>query len=251
MNKRLLKLLFIIAIMPAALSAQQVDIKAEVQKAMASSIRDEADHAADVYRKPDVALSFFGLKKDMRVLEIMPGGGYYTKILGQVLAEKGKLYEGAGGDSIADKLTGWGLTKVEILDDKFEMKRGEKKGFNLISDTLNFNVTDLDMVLTFRNLHDFSPESRKLLNTQVFKALKSGGIYGVVDHTRRHMEPYDAERWRRLDPVVVIKELQDLGFVFVDYSDLAYQPNDELKLDSTNPALNRNSDNFTLIFRKP
>ena len=107
------------------------------------------------------------------------------------------------------------------------------------------------MALTFRNLHDFSPESRKLLNTQVFKALKSGGIYGVVDHTRRHMEPYDAERWRRLDPVVVIKELQDLGFVFVDYSDLAYQPNDELKLDSTNPALNRNSDNFTLIFRKP
>lgn len=251
MKHIVLKLLFAIACLPLTLSAQQTDIKAEVQKAMASPIRDDADRLADVYRKPDVALSFFGLKNNMRVLEIMPAGGYYTKILGQILADKGKLYEGADGEAVADKLAGWGLTKVEILDDKFEMKRGEKKGYNIISDSLNFPVSDLDMVLTFRNLHDFSPESRVLLNTRIFKALKSGGIYGVVDHTRRHMEPYDAERWRRLDPVGVIKEIQAIGFVFVDYSDLAYQPNDELKLDSTNPALNRNSDNFTFIFRKP
>jgi predicted methyltransferase len=100
-------------------------------------------------------------------------------------------------------------------------------------------------------MHNMSPEGRKALNTAVYNALKSGGIYGVVDHTRRHMEPWIEERWRRVDPVVMIKELHDIGFVFVDYSDLAAQPKDDLTLDSTNPALNRNSDNFTLKFRKP
>jgi predicted methyltransferase len=49
----------------------------------------------------------------------------------------------------------------------------------------------------------------------------------------------------------MIKELQEVGFVFVDYSDLAAQPNDNLTLDSTHETLKRNSDNFTLKFRKP
>jgi predicted methyltransferase len=188
----------------------------------------------------------------MRVMEIMPGrGGYYAKILGQVLAEKGKLYEGLDGQAIAENLPKWGLTKIELLDDNYEMTRGEKRGYNIIGDKLNFSVRDLDMVLTFRNLHDFAPESRKLLNTQVFKTLKSGGIYGVVAHSRRHMQPYNEEIWRRLDPVEVIKEMQEIGFKFVDYSDLHYRPNDPLQTDTTTDELGRNSDRFTFIFAKP
>jgi predicted methyltransferase len=227
------------------------DITARVKQALGASFRTDDDRNADAYRKPAETLAFFGLRDDMRVLELMPAGGYYTKILGQVLADKGTLYEALKGNSVAENLPAWGLTKIQILDDKFEMTRGEKRGYNIISDTLEFPVSDLDMVLTFRNLHDFSPESRKILNTQVFKALKSGGIYGVVDHTRRHMEPYNEERWRRLDPVGVIKEIQDLGFRFVDYSDLHYREHDPLKTDTTVPEINRDSDRFTLIFVKP
>ncbi len=245
-----LNLLIAIAILPLALTAQQADIKAEVQKAMASPIRDDADRAADVYRKPDQALSFFGLKNNMRVIELIPAGGYYTKILGQVLNDKGQLYEGADGEAVADKLAGWGLGKVQVLDDKFESTKTDKRGHNSVA-PFEFPVKDVDMVLTFRNMHNMSPEGRTVLNTAVFNALKPGGIYGVVDHTRRHMEPWIEELWRRVDPVTMIKELQGIGFVFVDYSDLAAQPNDDLTLDSTNPALNRNSDNFTLKFRKP
>jgi len=250
MIKTFLKLNLLIAITLLPLSLPAQDIKAEVQKAMASPIREDADRLADSYRKPDQALAFFGLKNDMRVLELIPGGGYYTKILGQVLADKGKLYLGAGGENVADKLAGWGLTKVEVLDDKFVSTRTDIRGYNSVA-PFSFPVKDLDMALTFRNMHNMSPDGRKVLNTAVFNALKSGGIYGVVDHTRRHMEPYIEERWRRVDPVAMIKELQDVGFVFVDYSDLAAQPNDNLTLDSTHESLNRNSDNFTLKFRKP
>jgi predicted methyltransferase len=252
MNKTLLKLnlFFAILVLPFALTAQQTDIKADVQKAMASPIRDDADRHADTYRKPDVALSFFGLKNDMRVIELIPAGGYYTKILGQVLNDKGQLYVGADGEAVAEKLAGWGLSKVQVLDDKFEMTRTDKRGHNSVA-PFEFPVKDVDMVLTFRNMHNIAPDSRKLMNTAVFNALKSGGIYGVVDHTRRHMEPWDEARWRRVDPVTMIKELQDIGFVFVDYSDLAFTANDNLTLDSTHESLKRNSDNFTLKFRKP
>ena len=240
----------ILLFMSVAVSAQ--DIQSQVKEALNASFRTDRDRAADLYRHPADTLAFLGLKNNMRVLELMPGsGGYYAKILGQVLAENGKLYEGLRGDDIAEGLPEWGLTKVEILDDKFEMTRGEIRGHNIIGDSLNFPVSNLDMVLTFRNLHDFSPESRKLLNTQVFKVLKSGGIYGAVGHTRRHMEPYNEERWRRLDPVGVIKEIQDVGFRFVDYSDLHYREHDPLKTDTTTPEINRDSDRFTLIFVKP
>ena len=234
----------------AAPQAQQAGIREQVRQALGSDIRPQEDREADAYRKPAETLEFFGLRGDMRVLELIPGGGYYTKILGQVLEENGKLYVGAGGASVADKLEVWGLEEVEVLDDGYETTRGPRRGYNDVSD-VSFPVDDLDMVLTFRNMHNMSPEGRKKLNTAVFEALKPGGIYGVVDHTRRHMEPWNEERWRRVDPVAMIKELQDIGFEFVDYSDLHYRAHDPLKTDTTTPELNRDSDRFTLKFRKP
>ena len=65
------------------------------------------------------------------------------------------------------------------------------------------------------------------------------------------MEPYIEQRWRRVDPVGLIKELQELGFVFVDHSDLHYRPNDSLTLDSTDESIGRDSDRFTMKFLKP
>jgi predicted methyltransferase len=85
----------------------------------------------------------------------------------------------------------------------------------------------------------------------VFDSLKPGGIYGVVDHTRRHNDPTTSENWRRIDPVLVIKEALDAGFVFEGYSNLHFRPDDELRYDSQRPSLAGYSDRFTLKFRKP
>ena len=84
-----------------------------------------------------------------------------------------------------------------------------------------------------------------------FAALKSGGIYGVVDHTRRHMEPDSSENWRRVDPVLMIQEAIEAGFEFAGYTDLHYRPDDELRYDTRRKSLYQNSDRFTLKFRKP
>ena len=81
--------------------------------------------------------------------------------------------------------------------------------------------------------------------------MRPGGVYGVVDHTLRHMQPKADETWRRMDPVQAIKEITAVGFEFVDFSNLHYRAGDDLKLDTIKPAINRNSDRFTLKFRKP
>jgi predicted methyltransferase len=107
------------------------------------------------------------------------------------------------------------------------------------------------MVLTFRNLHNFGPESRAIMNQQVFDSLKSGGLYGVVDHTARHMEPANSENRHCVDPVMAIKELVDIGFEFVDYADLHYRADDELKYEVGRRSVTGNTDRFAMLFRKP
>ncbi|MDH5453175.1 MAG: hypothetical protein OEX14_07460, partial [Paracoccaceae bacterium] len=82
-------------------------------------------------------------------------------------------------------------------------------------------------------------------------ALKRGGLYGVVDHTRRHMEKLNEENRRRIDPVLVIKEMLDIGFEFVGYSDLHFRADDELEYEVGRHTVTGNTDRFTLLFRKP
>ncbi len=230
--------------------AQQSDIESQVRAALNAPFRTDNDRQADTYRLPAETLAFFGLESDMRVMEILPGGGYYTKILGQVLTE-GKLYLGALGARVAPELPKWGFDNVEILDDNFDFARLDGRRNYAISGDFSFDVRDLDMVLTFRNTHNFDKDDNDRLYKEIFKTLKSGGIFGVIGHTRRHMEPYDEARWRRMDPVGIIKQLQDIGFQFKDYSDLHYRPADKLVHDTTHPHVNRDSDRFTMIFVKP
>jgi len=89
------------------------------------------------------------------------------------------------------------------------------------------------------------------LNDAIFNALKPGGIYGVVDHTRRHNQAGARFNGRRVDPVLAIKEIQDAGFEFVDYSDLLAMPDDQLILEVGQPEVSGRSDRFVLKFRKP
>jgi predicted methyltransferase len=118
-------------------------------------------------------------------------------------------------------------------------------------DEFDFGVDNLDMVLTFRNVHNFGEKGRMLMHRESFEALKSGGVYGIVDHTRRHMERDDHENRRRIDPVLVIKEVQAAGFEFVDYSDLHFRADDELEYEVGRRSVTGNTDRFTFLFRKP
>ncbi|MCJ7590183.1 MAG: hypothetical protein MUO51_02400 [Woeseiaceae bacterium] len=232
-----------------AFAANEIDAK--VIAALAAESRPQADRDRDNNRLPLETLKFFGLKDNMRVLELLPGGGWYTRVLAPVLAEDGQLYVALGTGRVqTDVLSTPGFEKVVALATNDNIRRPDGERF-YVADDFEFGVSDLDMVLTFRNQHNFGEESRNKINLQVFKALRSGGLYGVIDHTRRHMEALDNENRRRIDPVLVIKEMLDLGFEFVDYSDLHFRADDELEYEVGRHSVTGNTDRFTLLFRKP
>jgi len=247
-----MKVLFTIACL-ALLGVAHADnsIDAKVEAALADEARPAEDVARDENRMPLETLNFFGLKDDMRVVELFPGGGWYTRVLAPVLAENGELYVAMRTDTVSEEvLTEPGFENVKVLSMTDNARRPEGSRFYTVDD-FEFGVSDIDMILTFRNLHSFDATDREIINAQVFDALKSGGLYGVIDHTARHMEPASHENRRRLDPVMIIKELLDLGFEFVDFSDLHYRADDELEYEVGRRSVSGNTDRFTLLFRKP
>lgn len=246
---RILLAFIVLATVGSAQAAGEIDEK--VEAALAAESRPAMDRDRDRNRRPLETLNFFGMKDDMRVLELLPGGGWYTRVLAPVLAENGQLYVAIGTNTVDERVLGNpGFEQVEVLTTTSNLRRPEGSRFYLVDD-FEFGVSGLDMVVTFRNLHNFGVESRAKINSEVFKSLKSGGLYGVVDHTKRHMEPGDGENRRRIDPVLVIKEMLDQGFEFVDYSDLHFRADDELEYEVGRRSVTGNTDRFTFLFRKP
>lgn len=99
----------------ANLAFAQDSIDAAIEAAMAAESRPEADRERDRNRRPVQTLNFFGLKDDMRVLELLPGGGWYTRLLGPTLAENGKLYVAIGTGRVAENvLPQPGFENVEV-----------------------------------------------------------------------------------------------------------------------------------------
>ena len=215
------------------------------------SSRTYEEIARDVNRKPVETLAFFEVEPEMRVVELFPGRGWYTKILAPYLEEKGQLYIALFTDRIKDQLEPLGFDKVEIVGEVENFNRTERAGFIFSADAIDLEVREVDRILTFRNAHNLTAETREILNRAAYESLKPGGIYGVIDHTKRHMEPFVDETWRRVDPVLIIKEALDAGFIFEGYSDLHKRAEDNLKHDTRHESLVNESDRFTLKFRKP
>jgi predicted methyltransferase len=214
-------------------------VREKLDMAMAAEIRGEADTERDRNRRPVGTLEFFGLRDDMRVVELMPGGGWYTKLLAPTMAENGEYFAAYGTGRVEANLVGQpGFENIQLTAGDANLYRPEGSRFYVLENA-ELDVTDVDIVFTFRNYHNFAAEGRAAMNDAVFAALKPGGIYAVVDHTRRHMEADNNENRRRVDPVLVIKEIQDAGFEL-----------DELRYEVGRASVTGNTDRFTLKFRK-
>lgn len=226
-------------------------VEAKLKTAMAADVRTDAEKARDRNRRPIQTLKFFGLRDDMKIVELLPGSGWYTKLLVPVMADNGEYYAALGTSRIAKSLIGEpGFEKAKITAEDSKTYREEgARSYSL--ETSGLGVTDADMVLTFRNYHNFAPDGRAAMNKVAFDALKSGGVYAVVDHTRRHMEADNAENRRRIDPVLAIKEIEAAGFEFVDFASLHFKPDDELRYEVGRKTVTGNTDRWTLKFVKP
>lgn len=226
-------------------------VEAKLKEAMASDVRTERELERDRNRMPVETLRFFGLRDDMRIVELLPGGGWYTKLLAPAMAENGEFFVALGTGRVEESLAGKpGFENINIVAQDANIYRPEGSRFYALEfDELG--VQNADMVLTFRNYHNFAAEGRATMNQAAFEALKPGGIYAVVDHTRRHMEADSDENRRRMDPVLAIMEIQAAGFELVDYATLHFRPDDELRYEVGRKSVTGNTDRFTLKFRKP
>lgn len=226
-------------------------VKDKLDAAMKADVRTEAEVERDRNRKPVDTLEFFGLRDDMKVVELLPGGGWYTKLLAPVLTENGELYVALGTSRVEERVLnqpGFEQVKVVAKDARVFRPEGSR---TYALEIEGLGVEDADMVLTFRNYHNFGAEGRAAMNDAVFDALKPGGVYAVVDHTRRHMEGDSDENRRRMDPVQAILEIEAAGFEFAGFSDLHFRLDDELRYEVGRKTVTGNTDRWTMKFVKP
>ena len=181
------------------------------------------------------------------MIELVPAGGWFTEIIAPVVKDRGKLYVALGplDDVRALKAAARGArprSKISESGAETSTFRAGARGRRRLPRHVARALRAPILVVTFRNLHNSRPEVRALLNKAVFAALKPGGIYGVLDHTRRHIEPDNPENGRRVDPVRAIHEIQPAGFVFEDYSTILFSPADALALEVGNPDVANQTD---------
>ena len=169
--------------------AQDEQIGAALEAAMAGAHRSERNRARDQYRRPKETLAFFGLRPDMTVVEYSPGGGWYTEVLAPVLRDGGKLYAahyGMNAGNFQRRSLGGFLSKIgatpEVYDQVVVTEISEPGGPPIAPEN------GADMVLTFRNVHNWlTPGAGGEANAiatfaEMYRVLKPGGVLGVVEH---------------------------------------------------------------------
>lgn len=249
------------ALLAALPLAGAVAKDAALAKAVASEHRTPAMVERDKYRHPQEVLEFAGIKPTMTVVEISPGGGYWTEILGPYLKDKGTYYTAVSARAmenwnkkLADNKANWGDVKVsEFGKDKYDIAP----------------AGSADLVITSRNVHNwmgagFSEEAFAAF----YKALKPGGILSVEEHrasTDQPQDPKAANGYVREDHTIALAE--KAGFKLQAKSEALANPKDTkdwpkgvwtlpptLTLGETDRAKYQaigEADNFLLKFQKP
>ena len=204
---------------------------AALEKTLAGDHRSAANRARDVYRHPKETLTFFGLRQDMTVMEVWPGGGgWYSEVLAPVLRDHGHYIAASFDPKTDSKYT---LDNIKAYADKLA-SRPDMYGKATITALQYPNelkpVPDgsVDMVLTFRNLHNWmSREAAEPMLAAMFRALKPGGILGIVEHRASDSVPQDPRAksgYVREDYAIALAKAA--GFELIGSSNVNANPKD-------------------------
>jgi predicted methyltransferase len=245
---------------------------ATLDRVLAGDHRSEKNRARDAWRHPKETLSFFGLKQDMTVLEVWPGGGgWYTEVLAPTLREQGQFIVASWDPKSESKY-------VQENSKKFAAKLAERPNLYDRAKVVALQAPNelkpvpdasVDMVLTFRNVHGWMEDaSAEAMFKAMYAALKPGGILGVVEHRASNDKPQDPKAesgYVRTDYAIALAE--KAGFKLIGQSEINANPKDTTDhpngVWSLPPSLSGGdadrekfvaigeSDRFTLRFRKP
>jgi predicted methyltransferase len=239
---------WVVAAVPVAHAADKVP--AVITEAVADKSRPAEDQARDANRKPAEVLAFAGVHRGEHVAELLPGGGYFTRIFAKVVGDKGVVYAitppprpnapaGAPDPAAAVNLIAAENKNVKVVPLNPEKLAPEP----------------VDLVWTSDNYHDIHNRPNADLgafNKAVFDALKPGGIYIVIDHAAAPGAGTSVtSTLHRIDPETVKSEVAAAGFKLVDESTVLKNPDDPHTAGVRDPSIRGKTDQFVLKFRKP
>ena len=235
-----------LAFSAAVVAAQQTPAVPDyVAKAVADPAR-AADTENDARRKVAGLVAFSEAKPGDKVLELIPGGGYFTRVFSKVVGAEGRVY------------AVW-PTEYDESTDKLQAIVTEYGNVDLLRQpAAELTVpAPVDVVFTSQNYHDYPDKfmgavDPAVLNKAVFAALKPGGTYLVVDHVAETGSGMrDTETLHRIDPAIVKKQVLAAGFEFVGESGVLRNAMDDHKLKVFDKAIRGHTDQFAYKFRKP
>lgn len=229
-------------------SAAAAAVPANIAAALADKSRPAADVNRDAARHPGEMLAWAGVKPGDKVADFIMGGGYFTRILATAVGPKGHV---------------WAYQPSEFI--KFRAAYGDEQKAvasaygNVTPITTPFSELKLpdglDLVLTVQNYHDlhlkpFAVDNAAKINAEIFRALKPGGAYVVVDHVGP-AGPDAPDKLHRIDPAQVRKEVEAAGFKFVGETDLLKSTADPHTANVFDASIRGKTDQFAYKFIKP
>jgi predicted methyltransferase len=242
-----------VALTLGAGSAHAASIPANIATAVADSNRPDADKQRDADRKPAETLAFAGIKHGEQVAELLPGGGYFTRILSKAVGTEGKVFAVVPprpANAPPDRPDPAARLKPIIDDQNYSNVSVLQQPLTTLS-----VPAPVDLVFTAQNYHDLHNVPTldiAAFNKSVFDSLKPGGLYVVVDHSAEAgSEVRDTSTLHRIDEATVKKEVMAAGFVFDGSSKVLANAADPRTAKVFAPSIRGKTDQFILKFRKP
>jgi predicted methyltransferase len=220
-----------------------------IAAAILDTSRPAEDTARDSARKPAQLLAFAGVKPGIFVGEILPGGGYFTRLLSTTVGPRGRVIS----------IVPASATSSPAQIDPVRAIAANPTYANVTVETPNGLPTPsvlVDLIWTTQNYHDIhgysGAEAAAALNRAVFAALKPGGAYLVVDHSAQPGSgTRDVKTLHRIDVATVKQEVVAAGFVLEAESPMLANPADPRTASVFAPGTRGSTDQFALLFRKP
>ena len=226
----------------AALAASVPDY---VSKAVADTTRPKADTDRDALRLPAETIAFAGVKPGMKVAELFPGGGYFTRMLSDIVGPKGHVY--------AIENAKW--------DDGSDAKMAAEPGHGNVSvQIVKFGEFDMpqkvDLFWITQNYHDlhiakYGVVDMAAFNKHVHDVLKPGGTYFILDHEANPgTTEADIARLHRIEKAQVIREVTAAGFKLVGEGDALHRTGDDHTKTIFDKSIQGHTDQYMLKFQK-
>ncbi len=229
------------------------DMPPFITAACADAARPEADTKRDADRHPALSLAFAGVKPGDQVVELVPGSGYFTRLLSGVVGPKGKVYAAPPArrpQAAPDSPDPAAPVQAIAADPHYGNVTVSVQRFAQLA-----LPKGVDLVWTSQNYHDFHnlPDVQVVdIDKAVFKALKPGGVYIVSDHAAEAGSGFrDTSTLHRIDREAVKKEVISAGFKFEASSDILSNKDDPHTAKVFDPNMRGHTDQFILKFRKP